>query len=214
MGNQFFYHLLKLPLDFFERRNSGDIQSRFHSLDVLHKTLTGSIVSGLISIVMVVSLFLMMILYGSWLAALVLFFTLIYFSLRIATYIVYKQASEEEIIKSAKANSYFMESIYGIASVKALGIDEIIAMSMGYETIIGELGSMLSGGQKQRIIIARVLYKNPRILFLDEATSHLDVENEQKINIEIAKLNITRVIVSHRYSTISSADRVIDLTTI
>lgn len=85
-------------------------------------------------------------------------------------------------------------------------------MPMGYETLAGELGSRLSGGQKQRIFLARALYKNPKILFLDEATSHLDLQNEQKINAEIAKLKITRIIVAHRQSMIDSADRVINLT--
>lgn len=447
----FFHHLLKLPLDFFGRRQAGDIQSRFSSLDTLYTTLINSIVTGLVDGIMVIAVLAMMILYGGWLTGLVLIFSFIYFLLRISTYIIYKQATEEKIIKSAKANSHFMESLYGISSVKALGIEdsrqlhwsallinqfnadikikkldmlfsaihtfinaleqililgfgayavmknsmtlgmfvafnsyrgtfsaktggminlvfdfrilslhierisdialtekesdvchfvsytqiqsasltlnnltfqydkfskalfsnvsftvrsgesvaliapsgfgkttllklmcglltptsgeilfndtdiqklginfyrkqiacvlqedklfsgsimdnitafsknasqqhaiycaalaqihqEIMSMPMGYETLVGELGSMLSGGQKQRIFLARALYKNPKILFLDEATSHLDLQNEQKINTEIAKLNITRVIVAHRQSTVNRADRVIDLT--
>lgn len=447
-----FRHLLKLPLDFFERRQLGDIQSRFQSLHILHQTLTTGIVSGVINSIIIVGLLLMMALYGGWLTGLVIIFSLIYFVLRIATYVVYKQASEEEIIKTAKSSSHFMETLYGITSIKSLGIDEnrhqywssllidqfnasikvkkmgilfsgiryfinysehililglgaysvmennmtlgmfiafnsyrgsfsgkiselinlifklkmlslhlerltdialtekehdpylslndqennqakltiselsfqydkfsrlifdkisfeinngesvaliapsgfgkttllkimsglllpssgkvffndmdiqklgvsyyrkqiscvlqedklfsgsilenitafsqevnqqsvlhcaklaqihdeIIAMPMGYETIVGELGSNFSGGQKQRILLARALYKNPKILFLDEATCHLDMEKEHKINEEIRNLNITRIIVAHRESTIASADRVINLTT-
>ena len=84
-------------------------------------------------------------------------------------------------------------------------------MPMGYETIVGELGLGISGGQKQRILIARALYRKPSILFMDEATSHLDLKNESIINQSISGLSITRVIVAHRPSTIASADRVIDL---
>ncbi|WP_256856277.1 ATP-binding cassette domain-containing protein [Rodentibacter genomosp. 2] len=89
--------------------------------------------------------------------------------------------------------------------------EEIMAMPMNYETLLGELGNNLSGGQKQRLFIARALYKKPRILFMDEATSHLDEENEQKINQAISTLAITRVIVAHRKSTIESEDRILNL---
>ena len=89
--------------------------------------------------------------------------------------------------------------------------DDIINMPMGYGTIIGELGQGLSGGQKQRILLARSLYKKPKILFLDESTSHLDVKNEAIINANIMNLDITRVVVAHRESTINYAKNIIDL---
>lgn len=94
---------------------------------------------------------------------------------------------------------------------KAAVYDEIIAMPMGFNTLIGDMGAALSGGQKQRILLARALYKRPKILFLDEATSHLDVSLEGKVNQAIRELNITRVIVAHRPETIRFADRVITL---
>jgi len=56
--------------------------------------------------------------------------------------------------------------------------EEILAMPMGYNSLIGDMGSSLSGGQKQRLLLARALYKDPKILFLDEGTAHLDVEKE------------------------------------
>lgn len=89
--------------------------------------------------------------------------------------------------------------------------DAIMKMPMGYETLIGELGEGLSGGQKQRIFIARALYRKPGILFMDEATSALDSETEKCVNEAIRKLNITRVVIAHRESTLSSSDRVIVL---
>ncbi|HWT70541.1 MAG TPA: ATP-binding cassette domain-containing protein, partial [Pseudomonas sp.] len=88
---------------------------------------------------------------------------------------------------------------------------EIEAMPMGYNTLVGDMGTVLSGGQKQRILLARDLYKKHRILFLDEATSHLDVLCEQKVNSAIKALHMTRIIVAHRQETIDSADRTITL---
>jgi ATP-binding cassette, subfamily B, bacterial CvaB/MchF/RaxB len=88
---------------------------------------------------------------------------------------------------------------------------DIVAMPMGYQTLVGEMGSTLSGGQKQRVLLARALYKAPKILALDEATSHLDVENEKRVNAALANLQLTRLIVAHRPETIASAKRVIEL---
>jgi len=445
-----FDHLMKLPLAFFEKRNLGDIQSRFGSLDAIRTTFTNSIVSGIIDGIMTIGLFAMMMLYGGWLVWVVFGFTACYALMRLLTYRIYRQFSEEQIIKSAKANSHFMETLYGISTIKALGINskrsnywlnlnvdatntgikitrfnmlfggintlittmdqviilwlgammviengmtlgmfmafnayrgqfsqrasslidlainlrmlslhnerisdivftqaedeaaarevfqpgkgvtidvkeltyqydalskpifadidfsiqagesvavvgpsgagkttllkvmcgllypthgrilvdgidihkigvnnfrrsiacvlqddrlfsgsiaenicgfeanqnqelmvacaiysnihhEIMQLPMGYESLIGELGSGISGGQKQRLFIARALYRRPSILFMDEATSHLDLENEAMINKAISSLKITRIIVAHRPSTIASADRVIDL---
>ena len=86
---------------------------------------------------------------------------------------------------------------------------EIVAMPMNYNTLVGDIGSGLSGGQKQRILLARALYKNPRILLLDEATSHLDVHSERAVNSAIAKIPLTRVIIAHRPETIAMAERLV-----
>ncbi|EPH6155223.1 microcin export peptidase/ABC transporter MchF, partial [Escherichia coli] len=89
--------------------------------------------------------------------------------------------------------------------------DVIMKMPMGYETLIGELGEGLSGGQKQRIFIARALYRKPGILFMDEATSSLDTESERFVNAAIKKMNITRVIIAHRETTLRTVDRIISI---
>jgi len=88
---------------------------------------------------------------------------------------------------------------------------EIMAMPMGYATLIGDMGTAISGGQKQRILLARALYKQPKLLFLDEATSHLDVARETIVNAAVRDLRLTRIIVAHRPQTIASAERVITL---
>ncbi|CAM3697124.1 peptidase domain-containing ABC transporter [Rahnella bruchi] len=445
-----FDHLMKLPLDYFEKRKLGDIQSRFSSLDTLRTTLTTNVVNSIIDGIMSVGLIVMMVLYGGWLIWVILGFTAIYVVFRLTTYNAYRQVSEEQIVKGARAGSHFMETLYGISTLKALGLskaranfwlnlnidnanatvrktkfemmftggntliatldqvallwlgasqvidghmtlgmfvafntyrgqfseraanllnmvlqlrmlslhrdriadialtdtekslperellrageaasldvrdlvfqydslsaplinglnlsvaagesvaitgpsgqgkttlmkimtglltptggrilingmdittaglnnyrsciacvlqddtlfagsiaeniasfdeqkdeariiecarrcnihEDIERMPMGYETLISELGGSLSGGQKQRLLIARALYRRPAILFLDEATSHLDLDNEMRINQAIAELDITRIFIAHRPSTIASADREIKL---
>jgi ATP-binding cassette subfamily B protein RaxB len=89
--------------------------------------------------------------------------------------------------------------------------DEVQAMPMGYHTLIGDMGTSISGGQKQRLLLARALYKRPKILLLDEATSALDVDRERLVNQAVRQLKLTRVIVAHRPETIASANRVIVL---
>lgn len=89
--------------------------------------------------------------------------------------------------------------------------DDIMAMPMQYQTLVGDMGSALSGGQLQRVLLARALYRQPAILFLDEASSNLDVTNESRINENLKALRITRVIVAHRPQTIAMADTVYSL---
>ncbi|NUU66743.1 peptidase domain-containing ABC transporter [Enterobacteriaceae bacterium BIT-l23] len=448
--NSLFDHMIKLPLSFFEKRQVGDIQSRFSSLDVIRRTFTQDVVGGLMDAIVSLGLVVMMALYGGWLTWVVGGFTACYALLRLSTYNVYRRISEEQIVKSARAGSHFMETLYGIGTIKALGLNanrsggwlnlnidaantgvrqtrfdmffsginifintidqvailwigalmvidnsmtlgmfmafnayrgqfsqragslvdlaiklrmlslhnerisdivftepekenaprrpfapgvpvrlelknltfqydpltppifsefnlavkpgesvaivgasgkgkstlmkvmcgllspnegevlvegininnmglnnyreaiscvlqedklfsgsiadniagfdsnidmklvttcalyanlhnEIMKMSMGYETLVGELGTGLSGGQKQRLLIARALYRRPSVLFMDEATSHLDLDNEAFINKSISELKITRIIIAHRPSTIASADRIVPL---
>ncbi len=88
---------------------------------------------------------------------------------------------------------------------------DIEGMPMGYQTLVGDMGTVLSGGQKQRVTLARALYKQPQVLLLDEATSHLDVKRESQVNASIAGLNVTRIVIAHRPETIGAAQRVIEM---
>ena len=83
---------------------------------------------------------------------------------------------------------------------------EIVSMPMQYDGQIGDMGTMLSAGQRQRVLLARALYREPRVLFLDEWTSNLDARLEAQINAEIGKLDVTRVVVTHRAELIRSMD--------
>jgi ATP-binding cassette subfamily B protein RaxB len=89
--------------------------------------------------------------------------------------------------------------------------DEIMAMPMNYNSLIGDMGSSLSGGQKQRILLARALYRQPRILFLDEGTAHLDMDNERYVNESLRSLNITRISVAHRPEITSGTDTILHI---
>ncbi|WP_219012478.1 peptidase domain-containing ABC transporter [Shewanella algae] len=87
--------------------------------------------------------------------------------------------------------------------------EDINRMPMGYNSLVGDMGNQFSGGQVQRLLLARALYKSPKLLFMDEATSHLDVMNEIRIGEQIKQLAMTRIIVAHRPETIKQADRVL-----
>lgn len=99
----------------------------------------------------------------------------------------------------------------GACALAAAVHEDILKFGMQYNTLVGDMGTSLSGGQKQRVILARALYRDPKLLFLDEATSHLDLGNESIVNANVKQMNITRVLVAHRTETVKSADVVIDL---
>ena len=105
-------------------------------------------------------------------------------------------ATDEEIVEAAKRAEIY---------------DDIMAMPQGFDTYVGERGTMLSGGQKQRVSIARIFLKTPPILILDEATSALDSVTEVRIQHAFDELSRgrTTLIIAHRLSTIRSADRIL-----
>jgi ATP-binding cassette, subfamily B, bacterial CvaB/MchF/RaxB len=119
-----------------------------------------------------------------------------------------------ELSGSIQENISFFDTVVDPAWVQrcaeAAGIhNDIMRMPMGYHTLVGDMGGAMSGGQRQRILLARALYRKPRILFLDEGTSHLDPAMEEQVNIAIAKLAITRVTIAHRPQTVAAADRIL-----
>ncbi|MFY9510832.1 MAG: peptidase domain-containing ABC transporter [Rubrivivax sp.] len=105
-----------------------------------------------------------------------------------------------------------MAAVQRVAGAALIDRD-IAAMPMAYHTLTTGSGQGFSGGQRQRLLIARALYRRPRMLVMDEATSHLDAEREQIVSQSVSELGITRIIVAHRQETIRTADIVIDLRT-
>jgi ATP-binding cassette subfamily B protein len=101
-----------------------------------------------------------------------------------------------------------------IAACRAAQIHDVIAgLPEGYDTLVGERGHRLSGGEKQRLAIARMLLKDPAVVILDEATSHLDSENEQLVQeaLTMALSGRTSIVIAHRLSTITAADQILVL---
>ncbi|MBS0453567.1 MAG: peptidase domain-containing ABC transporter [Proteobacteria bacterium] len=101
----------------------------------------------------------------------------------------------------------YIEECAKVASIHA----DILKMPMGYNTLVGDMGTALSGGQKQRIMLARALYKRPSVMFLDEATSHLDTGLESDISTAVSSLRLTRIVIAHRPETIAASGREIPL---
>ena len=103
-----------------------------------------------------------------------------------------------------------MEMVVAAANAASIHQD-IMMMPMQYETLVGDMGSTLSGGQKQRVLLARALYRQPKILLMDEGTAHLDAAHEKAVNDAIGAMGMTRIIIAHRQETIQAADRIIVL---
>lgn len=119
-----FDQLTQLPLGFFEKRHVGDVVSRFGSLDAIQRTITTKAIAVLLDGVMSIALLVMMYLYGGWLVYIAIAVTALYVVLRLATYWHFRMLSEEAIVYQAKENSHFMESVRGIASIKALNLEQ------------------------------------------------------------------------------------------
>ena len=112
-------------------------------------------------------------------------------------------------IRSNVAGSSRLDSDEIWEALRAAGLEgDVRAMPMGLQTMIHEGGGGLSGGQRQRLLIARALARKPRILLLDEATSALDNHTQSVVQDSLRKLNITRIVIAHRLSTVRDVDRI------
>ncbi len=103
-----------------------------------------------------------------------------------------------------------MQRVAGCA-VAAQVHEDIIRMPMNYLSLVGDMGAALSGGQRQRLLIARALYRNPSVLFLDEGTANLDEKSEKQIGEILSQMPITRIVIAHRPELIRRADRVLHM---
>jgi ATP-binding cassette, subfamily B, bacterial CvaB/MchF/RaxB len=126
---------------------------------------------------------------------------------------------EDQLLSGSIAdNICFFETTFDLQGMiecaRIAGIhDDIVAMPMSYNSLIGDMGSSLSSGQKQRVLLARALYRRPKILFLDEGTAHLDTDKEKEINANLRHLSMTRVSVAHRPEITNGADMILHLAT-
>lgn len=95
------------------------------------------------------------------------------------------------------------------AAIRAELHDDIVAMPLGYDTMIAERGTALSGGQRQRLAIARALAHDPALLVLDEATSDLDTQTEARVTANLSREGCTTIVIAHRMSTVRDADLIL-----
>ncbi|QDH16725.1 peptidase domain-containing ABC transporter [Swingsia samuiensis] len=119
-----FDHLTRLPLDYFIRRHIGDVISRFGSLGSIQRTITTDLVQTILDGIMAIGMGVMLFLYGGWLGAIACIAIALDVLLRLVTYGTYKRASEEGVIQDAKSQTYFIETLRNIATVKLLNLRE------------------------------------------------------------------------------------------
>jgi ATP-binding cassette subfamily B protein RaxB len=124
---------------------------------------------------------------------------------------------EDELLSGTMAdNICFFDSgfdqqrMYQCAQLAGIH-DDLMAMPMTYTSLVGDMGSCLSSGQKQRVLLARALYRRPKILFVDEGTAHVDVEMESHIYENLGSLELTMICIAHRPGVLAHSDKVFKL---
>jgi ATP-binding cassette subfamily B protein RaxB len=123
---------------------------------------------------------------------------------------------EDELLSGSIAdNICFFDSRFDedkmIRCAQMAGVhEELMRVPMGYNSLVGDMGSSLSSGQKQRVLLARALYRQPKILFIDEGTAHVDLEMERQICAQLQSLGVTLICIAHRPGMMALADRVLN----
>ena len=124
---------------------------------------------------------------------------------------------EDELLSGSIADnicffdsSFDREKMFGCAQMAGIH-DDLMAMPMAYNSLVGDMGSSLSSGQKQRVLLARALYRQPKVLFVDEGTAHVDVDMEREIYEGLRSLELTLVCIAHRPGVLAYSDKVFKL---
>lgn len=184
-----FEHLTKLPLDYFLKRHVGDVLSRFNSLGVIQQTITTDMVQAIMDGLMAVGMFIMLVIYGKWLAIVTLIAVILDGIMRVVAYRPYKQASEEGIVYGAKKDSHFIETLRGMASIKLLGLRE--RRRSRWLNLLVDVINVGLKTQRYDLIFGRVndfIFATDRLIML-VVGAHYVMDNKMTVGMLVAFLS-------------------------